>query len=92
MPIVGYVIAIRSERRLCARAGVENLDLQPEGARGFPHVPQCGLGDRTIGRVDEHRNSNGLGHQLPGMAFLSNDSANALFSVPGAQLVALGGP
>jgi len=30
----------------------------------FPHVPQCGLGGPSIGRIDEDGNSNGLGHQV----------------------------
>ena len=49
---------------LAARAGVEDMDLQPDGAGSFLHVPQCGLGGRSIGRIDEHGNTNGLGHQL----------------------------
>ena len=55
------------------RAGVEDLDLQPDGAGGFLQVPQCGLGTRTPisrqarrvgGRIDEHGNTNCLGHEL----------------------------
>jgi len=49
---------------LAASAGVEDLDLQPDGAGGFLHLPQCGLGVRTIGRIDEHGNTHGFGHQL----------------------------
>ena len=30
---------------LADRAGVEDMDLQPDGAGGFLHVPQCGLGE-----------------------------------------------
>jgi hypothetical protein len=38
--------------------------LEPDDAGGFLHLPQCGLGYRTIGRIDEHGNVHGLGHQL----------------------------
>jgi len=49
---------------LVAAAGIEYLDLQPYGAGSFLHVPRCGLGGRSLGRVDEQGNTNGLGHQL----------------------------
>jgi hypothetical protein len=49
---------------LAARAGAENKHLQPEGAGGFLHLPQCGFGTRGIGRIDEHGKSNRLRHQL----------------------------
>ena len=49
---------------LADRRGVEDLDLQPDGGGGFLHVPQRGLGGRSIGRIDEHGNTNGLGHQV----------------------------
>ena len=49
---------------LADRTGVEDLDLQPNGGGGFLHLPQRGLGDRSIGRIDEHGNTNGLGHQV----------------------------
>jgi hypothetical protein len=39
---------------LADRAGVQDLDLQPGGAGGFLHLPQCGLGGRNIGRIEEH--------------------------------------
>ena len=44
--------------------GVEHLDLQPDGARSRFHVPQRGLGIRSIGRIDEHGHTSGSGHQL----------------------------
>jgi hypothetical protein len=37
-------------------------NLKPEDAGGFLHVPQCGLGVRSIGRIDEHGNANGVGY------------------------------
>ena len=42
---------------LAAGAGVENLDLQPDGASSRLHVSQCGFGKAGIGRIDEHGNS-----------------------------------
>jgi hypothetical protein len=42
---------------LVARTGVEDMDLQPDDAGGFLRVPQCGLGVRSIGRIDEHGNT-----------------------------------
>jgi hypothetical protein len=54
----------KSRIDLAARAGIEDVDLQPEGAGRFLSLPQCGLGGRSIGRIDEHGNTNGLGHQL----------------------------
>ena len=49
---------------LAAGAGVEDLDLQPDGARSRFHVSQRGLGIRSIGRIDEHGHTSGCGHQL----------------------------
>jgi hypothetical protein len=46
------------------RAGVEKPDSQPHGAGGFLHLAECGLGIRGVGRIDEHGNTHGLGHQL----------------------------
>ena len=37
---------------LTARAGVENLDLQPHGTSGRWHVSQRGLGTCRIDRID----------------------------------------
>src|SRR6516165_7723697 len=48
---------------LAAGAGVENLDLQPHGARSHFNVSQRRLGS-CIGRVDEHGHTNGPGHEL----------------------------
>ena len=63
---VGSLAHKRCEGRvdLAAGAGVEDLDLQPHGARSRLHVSQCGLGSRSIGRIDEHGNASGRGHQL----------------------------
>ena len=46
------------------RAGIDDLDLQPEGVSRIAHLPQCGPGGCDIRRIDEHTNANGLGHQL----------------------------
>jgi hypothetical protein len=48
---------------LAARYGVENTDLQTDGAGSFLHAPRCGLGGR-IARTEEHGNTNSLGHQF----------------------------
>src|SRR5262245_33633128 len=40
------------------RRGVEDLDLQPDGTRGFPHLPQVGLRRRHIGGIEQ----DGEGH------------------------------
>ena len=49
---------------LADRRGVENLDLQSDGGGGFLQFPQCGLGSRGVGRIDEHANANRFGHQV----------------------------
>ena len=49
---------------LVGRRGIEYVDLQPDGWGGFLHRPQCGLGVRSIGRIDERGNKNRLGHQV----------------------------
>jgi hypothetical protein len=49
---------------LADRRSIEDMDLQPDGAGSFLHLPQSGLGCRSVGRIDEHRNTNRLGHQL----------------------------
>jgi hypothetical protein len=46
-----------------AGAGVENLDLQPQSASSCSHVSQCRVSSGSIGRIDEHGNTNGPGHQ-----------------------------
>jgi hypothetical protein len=43
-------------------AGVEGLNLQPDGASRGRRVSQCGLGTHGIGRIDEHANVNRSGH------------------------------
>jgi hypothetical protein len=52
----------KSRVDLAAGAGVEGMNLQPDGPASFLRVPQRGLGDRRIGRIDKHGNTNGLGH------------------------------
>ena len=47
-----------------AGAGVEDLNLQPHGARCRFHIPQCGLRAGGIARIDEHGHTRGCGHQL----------------------------
>src|SRR5438105_15471896 len=49
---------------LTAGACVEDLDLQPYGAGSQFHVSHRGLRTRSIGRIDEHGNTSGSGHQL----------------------------
>ena len=49
---------------LPARAGINDLDLQPVDAGSFLHAPQCDLGARSIGGIEQHGNTNGLGHEL----------------------------
>ena len=47
------------------RIGVEGqLDLKPHGGGGFLHIPQRGLGDPSVCRIQEHGNTNGLRHQV----------------------------
>jgi hypothetical protein len=46
------------------RSGIESLDLQPDSEGSLLHVPQCSFSNRSIGRVEEHGNTHGLGHQL----------------------------
>jgi hypothetical protein len=50
---------------LAASAGIDNVDLQPEDARGVRHLFQCGLGGPSIGRIDQHGNASGIRHQRP---------------------------
>src|SRR6516162_8013017 len=49
---------------LAAGAGVEDLDLQSDGARSSFHVSQRGLRTRCIGRIDEHCHTSRSRHQL----------------------------
>ena len=46
------------------RAGVEDIDLQPDSAGSILHGLQCGLDSCRTGGIDEHGNTNSLGHQL----------------------------
>src|SRR5262249_16995375 len=43
---------------------LEYLDLQSDDRGSFVQVPQCALGGRRIGRIDEHSNTGGLGDQF----------------------------
>ena len=63
---VGVIAYKRCEGsiNLVAIVRVQDLDLQSEGARGLWYVAERGLGSRGIGRIDQHGNANGLGHQL----------------------------
>src|SRR5262249_6224437 len=63
---IGPVACDSGEDRLDfpAVAGVEGLDLQSDGAGSFRYIPQHGFGDRSIGRIDQHGNASGFGHQL----------------------------
>jgi hypothetical protein len=47
-----------------AGVGVEHLNLQSEGACGFRYISQRGPGGRSVCRIDQHGNPNGLGHQV----------------------------
>ena len=63
---IGPVAHDGDEGRLdfAAGAGIEDLSLQSDGARSFRYVSPRGLGTRGIGRIDQHGNPNGLGHQV----------------------------
>ncbi len=71
-PVGGYEESIGSLARkggkgridLADRSGFEYLDLQPDSAGSFVNIPQCGLGVLSIGRIDQHSNASGVGHQL----------------------------
>ena len=54
----------KSRIDLAAGAGGENLNLQPHGAPSRFNVSQSSLGGRRKGRIDEHSDTNGTGHQL----------------------------
>jgi hypothetical protein len=62
---IGAVVHEGGESRLdlAARAGVEDLNLQSHCTGGFRYVSYA-LGTSDIGRIDQHGNANGLGHQL----------------------------
>src|SRR5262249_10539943 len=53
----------RGEGRVdfAAGAGVEGLNLQSDGACRFRYLAQHDLGDRSIGRIEQHRDTNCLG-------------------------------
>jgi hypothetical protein len=50
---------------LAAGAGVEDLDLQSDGAGSRFHVSHRGLGSNSVGWIDEHGNTSGCRQQLP---------------------------
>jgi hypothetical protein len=47
-----------------AGTGLQHHGLQSESARRFRYVSQRGLGGRSIRRIDQYGDTNGLGHQL----------------------------
>jgi hypothetical protein len=49
---------------LAAGAGFEDLDLQPEHPCGFLQGLECGLGKRSISRIDHHGDASGSGHEI----------------------------
>src|SRR5258706_1748530 len=49
---------------LATGAGVEDLDLQSHGASSYFHISHRGVGSRSIGWIDEYRNSGGCGYQF----------------------------
>ncbi len=53
----------KSRIDFAARAGIENLGLQPDGAGSVPYAPQCFACARTVGGVDENSHACGLGCQ-----------------------------
>ena len=63
---IGALVGKGGKRRidLADGGGVEDLDLQPDGGSRFLHVAQCGFGVCGIGRVDQHGNSDRLGHHV----------------------------
>jgi len=54
----------KSRVYLADRTDVEDLDLQSDGGGGLLHLPQRGLGGRSIGRIDKHGNTNSFGHEF----------------------------
>ena len=63
---VGPVAREGRERRsyLAAGAGVEDLNLQSHGAGGRLDISQRRLGNRCMGRIDQHRDARCPRHQL----------------------------
>jgi hypothetical protein len=49
---------------LDACAGVEHINLQPNGAASFLHFPQRGFSGRITDRIDEHGNTNRFRHEF----------------------------
>src|SRR6516162_10386704 len=59
---IGTLACEQGERTidLADGRGLEHLDLQSDDWGRFVEVPQCVLGSRRIGRIDEHGNASGL--------------------------------
>jgi hypothetical protein len=49
---------------LAVRAGFEDIDWEGDGTGSFLHLPQRGLGNRSVGRIKEHGYPNRFGLQL----------------------------
>ena len=49
---------------LANRAGVDGSDFEPERVRDFTHGHKRGLAEVSVTRVDQHGDTNCLGHQL----------------------------
>ena len=54
----------KSRFDLAAGAGVEVLNLQSNGASSFRYLSLRGLRGVGIGRIDQHGNPNGFGHEV----------------------------
>jgi hypothetical protein len=70
-PVGSYEESIRLTRKvgegrldLAAGARLENCNLQAERAGSFRQIPRRSFGSRSIGRIDQHGNASGLGHNL----------------------------
>jgi hypothetical protein len=63
---IGPFARDRCERSIdfAARASVEDFNFQRHGAGGCFHVAQVGCGNRDLGRIEQHGNTNGCGHQF----------------------------
>jgi hypothetical protein len=46
------------------RTRIVDLDLQPQGWGGLLRVAHCAFRDGSVGRIDEHGETHGLGDQL----------------------------
>jgi hypothetical protein len=73
-----------------ACAGVEGLDLQSDRARSFRYLSKRSLEAPSIAWIDQHGNSNGLGHQFaqqpkPLGPHLRDEKIDASRVAPGAR-------